>query len=82
VYPRFHKDEELIFCRETLPLDARLHGRTSASVFKKVNHDRKQCLSDSEDPGSEGGISPLNSRDVDFVQRFAKEAGMAAADYS
>src|SRR5258708_38626908 len=42
---------------------------------------RKQCSSSGEDIRCEVGIAALDSWDVNFVQRFAKETGIAPTDY-
>src|SRR6476620_10227059 len=41
---------------------------------------REQSSSDPEDIRSEGGISALHPRNIDFMQDFAIQTGMTAAD--
>src|ERR1700740_2546363 len=47
-----------------------------------MNQNQEQCSSGSEDVRREEGISPLNPLNVNFVQRFAKQTRIAAADDS
>src|SRR5258708_29246960 len=42
---------------------------------------RKQCSSSGEDIRCEVGFAALDSWDVNFVQRFPKETGIAPTDY-
>src|SRR5258707_3643782 len=42
---------------------------------------RKQCSSSGEDIRCEVGFAALDSWNVNFVQRFAKETGIAPTDY-
>src|SRR5271165_3320957 len=45
-----------------------------------MNQNREQWPCRSKNPSRKVGIPPLNARNVNFMQRFAKKAGLAAAD--
>jgi hypothetical protein len=47
-----------------------------------MNQSPQQSSSRSENVGSEVGIASLNPGNVDFMQRFAEQTGIAAADDS
>jgi hypothetical protein len=52
-----HKDEELIFRRETLSLGAGFKGRSPISAFEEMCQSREQSSPGAEDIGSEMGYS-------------------------
>src|SRR6516162_3812018 len=45
-----------------------------------MNQNRKQCAPGSENISRKGGVAPLNSRNVKFMERFAIQTSIAAAN--
>src|SRR6516225_8163019 len=45
-----------------------------------MNQNRKQCAPGSENISRKGGVAPLNSRNVKFMELFAIQTSIAAAN--
>src|ERR1700757_4401029 len=72
-----HENKEMIFRSKTLTLYATFHRSTPTTFFEEMSENREQRPPSSEHVSSEGGISMLNSRYIELVQRFAKQTSIA-----
>jgi hypothetical protein len=61
--------------------NAGLEGSLPSPSCEEVDESGKDCLSGTEDVNREGRISTLDARNVDIMQRFTIETGVAAADH-
>src|SRR5580704_3094810 len=49
-------------------------------MFEEMHQNRKQCSSGPKDLHRKGGVASLNPRNINFMQSFAIQTGIAAAD--
>ena len=62
------------------PFDVGYRQGAPASLFEEISQNREQCSSAPRMLAAKDGLPPLNPRNINFMQDFAKQTGMTAAN--